>query len=82
MYPEPVDEVIASEQVIDQELERMVSSGLVECENIKRPLIHFLEQDKAKQNSLHTEIIISPHPSGHELNTISHATRQHHFHLS
>lgn len=44
VYPEPVDEVIASEQVVDQELERVVPSGLVECENIKRPLIHFLEQ--------------------------------------
>lgn len=50
VYPEPVDEVIASEQVIDQELERMVSSGLVECEDVERPLIHFLEQNKAKES--------------------------------
>lgn len=51
MYPEPVDEVIASEQVVDQELERMVPSGLLKVENIKRPLIHLLEWDKTEQTT-------------------------------
>lgn len=46
LYPEPVDEVIAGQQVVDQELEGVVSRGLVEGENIKRPLIHFLEDNQ------------------------------------
>lgn len=49
VYPEPVDEVIASEEVVDQELEGVVSSGLVEGEDVKRPLIHFLEEDRAEE---------------------------------
>lgn len=42
MYPEPVDEVVAGQQVIDQELQGVVSSGLVEGEHVKGPLIHLL----------------------------------------
>lgn len=43
VYPEPVDEVIAGEQVVDQELEGMFWGGLMEGEDIKGPLIHLLE---------------------------------------
>lgn len=43
VYPEPGDEVIAGQQVVDQELEGVVSGGLVEGKDIKRPLIHLLE---------------------------------------
>ena len=43
VYPEPVDEVIAGQQVVDQKFESVVSGGLVEGKNIKRPLIHLLE---------------------------------------
>ena len=49
VYPKPVDEVIAGKKVIDQELEGVVSCGLVEGKNIKWPLIHFLEN---KQENL------------------------------
>lgn len=42
-YPESVDEVIAGEQVVDQELECMFCCGLMESKNIKGPLIHLLE---------------------------------------
>lgn len=44
VYPEPVDEVIAGQQVVDQELEGVFSSGLMEGKNIKGPLIHLLEK--------------------------------------
>lgn len=44
MYPEPVDEVIAGQQVIHQEFEGVFSSGLVEGKNVKGPLIHLLEK--------------------------------------
>lgn len=43
VYPEPVDEVIAGEQVVDQELEGVFWGGLMEGEDIKGPLIHLLE---------------------------------------
>lgn len=43
LYPKPVDEIISSQQFIDQELECMFSSGLMEGKNIKGPLIHLLK---------------------------------------
>lgn len=46
VYPEPVDEVIAGQQVVHEELEGVVSGGLVKRENIKRPLVHFLENNR------------------------------------
>lgn len=44
VYPEPVDEVIACKQVVDEEFEGVLSRGLVEEENIEGPLIHFLQK--------------------------------------
>lgn len=46
VYPEPVDEVIAGHQLVDQELEGVVWGGLVEGKHIKRPVIHFLENNQ------------------------------------
>lgn len=57
VYPEPVDEVIAGEQVVDQELEGMASGGLVEWKNIKRPLIHFLENNQEDSGQWSWDII-------------------------
>lgn len=57
VYPEPVDEVIAGEQVIDQELEGMASGGLVERKNIKWPLIHFLKNKQEESRQWSRDII-------------------------
>lgn len=55
MYPEPVDEVIAGQKVVDQELEGVVPGALVEGKHIKRPVIHFL-QEKTTSSEIQVEI--------------------------
>lgn len=57
VYPEPADEVIAGEQVIDQELEGMASGGLVERKNIERPLIHFLKNKQEYSGQQYRDVI-------------------------
>lgn len=51
VYPEPVDEVIAGQKVVDDELEGVFSCGVVEGKNIKGPLIHLLENICGKCSS-------------------------------
>lgn len=62
VYPEPVDEVIACKQVVDEEFEGMLSCGLVEEENVEGPLIHFLEYNQ-KTQKLNQETLRDSQPS-------------------